>query len=124
MFVEERMKKSILAVVLAALLAAAGYAYYTLMYLPGQTASASEESLQTTTVRAGDIVITAQGGGTLEPAVQLDLGFGASGVLTELNVAVGDRVEAGQVLARLDDTEARSEVAQAELNLADRKSTR
>ena len=113
------MKKSIFAVVLAALLAAAGYAYYTLMYLPGQTASASEESLQTTAVRAGDIVITAQGGGTLVPAVQLDLGFGASGVLTELNVAVGDRVEAGQVLARLDDTEAQAQVAQAELNLAE-----
>src|SRR3990170_4501031 len=103
MFVEERMKKSIFAVVIVALLATAGYAYYTLIYLPGQAAEASEAPLQTTTVRAGDIVITAQGGGTLVPAVQLDLGFGASGVLTELNVAVGDRVEAGQVLARLDE---------------------
>ena len=114
------MKKAIFAIVLVALLAAAGYAYYTFIYLPGQTATAASEApLQTTTVRVGDILITAQGGGTLVPAQTLDLGFGASGVLTALNVAVGDRVEAGQLLAQLDDTEAQAQVAQAELNLAE-----
>jgi RND family efflux transporter MFP subunit len=113
------MKKAILSVVLVALLAAAAYAYYAFIYLPDQTASASEDSLQTTTVRVGDILISAQGGGTLVPAQELDLGFGASGVLAELNVAVGDRVQAGKVLARLDDTEAQTQVAQAELNLAE-----
>ncbi len=112
------MKKTILLISFVGLLAAGGYAYYALVYSPGQAAQASETPLQTTTVRRGDIVITAQGGGTLVPAVQLDLGFRTSGVLAELNVAVGDRVEAGQVLARLDDAEAKAQVAQAELNLA------
>jgi len=112
------MKKTILIVSLVALLATGGYAYYALVYSPSQTVQASETSLQTATVRRGDIAITAQGGGTLVPAVQLDLDFRTSGVLAEINVAVGDRVEAGQVLARVDDAEAKTQLAEAELNLA------
>ncbi len=60
-------------------------------------------ALQTAKVRAGDLVVTASGAGTVVPAVQLDLGFRTSGVLTELNVAVGDSVQAAQVLARLEE---------------------
>lgn len=113
------MKKLWIAIVGALVLAAGGYAYYAYVYLPGQTtAEATTTTLQTSTVRVGDIVITAQGGGTLIPAQQLDLGFRTSGVLTELRVAMGDKVEAGQVLAVLDSTQAQIQLAQAQLNLA------
>lgn len=40
--------------------------------------------------------------GRLEPARQTDLGFERDGLLSEVLVAEGDRVEAGQVVARLD----------------------
>jgi RND family efflux transporter MFP subunit len=60
-------------------------------------------ALQTAKVRTGDLVVTASGAGTVVPAAQLDLGFRTSGVLTELNVAVGDSVQAAQVLARLEE---------------------
>jgi RND family efflux transporter MFP subunit len=59
-------------------------------------------ALQTTKVRTGDLVITASGAGTVLPAAQVDLAFRTGGVLTELNAAVGDVVQRGQVLARLE----------------------
>ena len=68
-------------------------------------------------VRNGDIRITASGGGNLVPATEINLGFRNSGLLTELNANIGERVEAGQVLARLDDTSARIQLEQAQLNL-------
>ncbi len=108
----------IILIVLAAL-AGGGYYYYSQVYLPAQTPA--EPALQTAKVRTGDIMITASGAGNLVPAAELDLGFRSSGVLVELNIAVGDHVEAGQVLARLDDAAARIQVEQAELNLEQAK---
>ncbi len=60
-------------------------------------------ALQTAKVRTGDLVVTASGAGTIVPSAQIDLSFRTSGVLTELNVAVGDGVETAQVLARLEE---------------------
>ena len=59
-------------------------------------------TLQTARVRMGDIVITASGAGTVVPARQLDMAFRSGGTLAELNVAVGDPVKSGDVLACLD----------------------
>jgi HlyD family secretion protein len=63
------------------------------------------------------LVISASGSGTLVPAFEVAVGFRSSGVLAELLVGVGDRVEAGQVLARLDPTDAQDQVTQAEISL-------
>ena len=104
----------ILAIVV--LLAGGGAWYYYSQVLPAQ-APPAEETVQTTRVRRGDLVITASGTGTLIPSTEVDLGFSAGGVLAEMLVEVGDRVEAGDVLARVDDTDARSEVTQAEISL-------
>ena len=95
--------------------AVGGYLYYTRYLTPAE--ATEEPALQTTTVRKGDIVITAAGSGNLMPVTEVALGFRAGGVLTEFAVAVADEVEAGQTLARLDDTAAQIQVAQAELNL-------
>lgn len=85
----------------------------------GQPAAAEDEpALQTARVRTGDLVITASGAGTLMPSVELELGFRSAGVLTELLAVVGERVEAGAVLARLDDRALQLQLQQAELNLA------
>ncbi|MBI3177309.1 MAG: efflux RND transporter periplasmic adaptor subunit [Chloroflexi bacterium] len=105
----------IIALAAVLLTAGGGYYYYSQIYLPAQ--APVEPALQTAKVRTGDIVITASGAGNLVPTAELDLGFRSSGVLVELNVAVGDHVEAGTVLARLDDSAARIQVEQAELNL-------
>jgi HlyD family secretion protein len=104
----------ILAIVV--LLAGGGAWYYYSQVVPAQALPA-EEAVQTTRVRRGDLVIYASGTGTLIPSTEVDLSFSTGSVLVEVAVEVGDRVEAGDVLARLDDTDARSEVAQAEINL-------
>ena len=51
------------------------------------------------------------------------LGFRSSGLLTEVTVEVGDEVEAGDVLARMDDTEARKAVTAAELQVTQAEAT-
>ncbi|MBM4459280.1 MAG: efflux RND transporter periplasmic adaptor subunit [Chloroflexi bacterium] len=101
--------------VVAIALAAGGW-YYFGDRKTTATAQAAP-TLQTAKVRTGDITITASGSGNLLPASETALAFRSSGVLAEVFVKVGDKVEAGQVLARLDDADARAQVAQAEANL-------
>jgi RND family efflux transporter MFP subunit len=104
----------VLALVLVA--SGSGYFYYNNVYLQAQ-APAAEETLDTYTAARGDLVITASGSGTLIPARELALGFQSSGVLAEVLVKVGDQVEAGQLLAHLDGTDAQDQVTQAEISL-------
>jgi HlyD family secretion protein len=70
---------------------------------PSSSEAAEIPALQTAKVRTGDLVVTASGAGTIVPFAQLDLGFRSSGVLTELNTAIGDSVQTAQVLARLEE---------------------
>lgn len=104
-------------IVLLAIIAAviAGYFYYKAYMIPAEVAE--EPALQTTTVRKGDIVLTAMGSGNLMANAEIDLGFRTGGTLIELAVIVGEKTEPGQVLARLDDSAALIQVAQAELSL-------
>ncbi|MEJ5198820.1 MAG: efflux RND transporter periplasmic adaptor subunit [Anaerolineae bacterium] len=95
---------------------AVGGWYYLDQRKTAATAQATP-ALQTAKVRVGDITITASGSGNLLPANETALAFRSGGVLAEVTVKVGDKVEAGQILARLDDTDARAQVAQAEANL-------
>jgi HlyD family secretion protein len=95
--------------------ASGGYYYYTDVYLPAQITP--EPVLQTTKVRTGDLVISVAGAGNLAPAEQVSIGFRSGGVLAEVNTTVGDVVEAGQLLARMDDTALRLQLAQDQLNL-------
>ena len=60
----------ILAIVV--LLAAGGAWYYYSQVLPAQ-APPAEETIRTTRVRRGDLVITASGTGTLIPSTEVDL---------------------------------------------------
>ena len=58
--------------------------------------------------------------GTIAPSVESDLAFRISGKLRERLFGVGDRIRAGQVIARLDDRDLRlkRESAEAELMVA------
>jgi multidrug efflux pump subunit AcrA (membrane-fusion protein) len=91
-----------------------GYYYYNQVYIPAQVTP--EPELQTAKVRTGDIVLTASGIGNITPSDEADAGFRTNGVILELNVALGDTVQAGQILGRLDDSTAQLQLAQAELN--------
>jgi RND family efflux transporter MFP subunit len=56
--------------------------------------------------------------GTIRPRHEIPLGFRLAGKLMIRTVDVGDRVTAGQILARLDDTDARLELEVAEAEQA------
>lgn len=70
---------------------------------PSAETATAEPAVQTAKVRVGDLVITASGAGTVVPAAEVDLSFRSSGVLTELNVSVGDAVTSTEILARLEE---------------------
>jgi HlyD family secretion protein len=55
--------------------------------------------------------------------VQVDLNFENPGVLTDVLVGPGERVQQGQVLARIDDSEARANLETAEAALAAAKAS-
>lgn len=95
-----------------------GYAYYTQIYLPSQTTTETA-TLQTATVRQGDLVIYASGTGTLVASDEVNLAFKTGGEVTEINVKVGDKVKAGDVLAKVDDTDAQIAYTQAKRSLAE-----
>jgi HlyD family secretion protein len=85
-----------------------------------QASAVTEEApLQTTTAFRGNIVLYANGTGTLAPANEASFGFGTSGQITELNVNIGDTVEAGQVIGQIDNAEVLAEYKQSKRTLDD-----
>ena len=104
--------------IFAVLIIAAGAvaAYY--LSTSGSGEAAEEEALQTTIARQGDITISAAAAGTIIPATEIQLSFPTNGVLSELLVQVGDEVQTGDILARLDDSSAQQSLINAQLQLA------
>jgi len=74
--------------------------------------------LATARVTRGVVLASVSATGNVTSARQLSLNFSSSGVLTEVDVKPGDRVQAGQVLAKIDDRAARNDLAVAQANLA------
>jgi multidrug efflux pump subunit AcrA (membrane-fusion protein) len=110
-------KRKIWIILVVALLLAAGggYAAYTRYFALAE--EPPEPTLETATVTRGDIVITADGSGELVPAAELELTFRTSGVLDEVLVEIGDRVQEDDVLARLETDKLERAVAEAEVEL-------
>jgi HlyD family secretion protein len=98
-----------------------GFAAYQWLYLPTKIVESEGTSVQTATARRGDITLYAAGAGTLIPAAEVDVSFDISdGIheeLVELLVEVGDQVEAGDVLARLDDSDRQENLIEAQQDL-------
>ena len=94
-----------------------GYIVYTRYFAPVLTDEPQSPTLQTARVHQGDILLAATGTGNLKPETEAELAFETSGVVAEVLVEVGDLVQAGDVLARLDDTDARLAVAEAEVQV-------
>jgi putative ABC transport system permease protein len=62
--------------------------------------------LATSTVQQGTVLATVSASGTLEAAQNLGLNFTTGGTVTVIYVKVGQRVTAGQKLAKVDDAQA------------------
>ncbi|HEX2995995.1 MAG TPA: efflux RND transporter periplasmic adaptor subunit [Anaerolineales bacterium] len=113
-FLQSKAIKRIATVILLAALIGAGYFAYSRFASQGSTSTADETALQTAKATRGDLVLFADGTGTIIPAAEASLGFGTSGQVSEIDVQVGDQVKAGQVLAKLDDSEEQVALAEAQ----------
>ena len=71
----------------------------------------------TVTVDRGTVALAVSASGSIAPAGRQSLGFADGGTVTQVLVNVGDRVQPGQVLARIDDTVARQTLAQRQATL-------
>ncbi len=96
--------------------------YFAYDYLSVESAEASESpQIQTAVARNGDLTVFATGAGQVVPETEVNLGFDEAGTLAELLVTVGDQVQAGQVIARLETDQSEDEIAlalaEAELNV-------
>jgi len=92
-------RKPLFWILVIVLLAAAGGGYYYYRQTTTTAEAASTTPLQTTTVKRGNLVISASGTGSVISQDKAQLGFEYSGVLAQLYVAVGDEVKKGDVLA-------------------------
>jgi HlyD family secretion protein len=93
-----------------------------ILFLGSRALSASKSSnslvgYELATARRGEIVATVNATGAVTPRNRAALTFASPGRITEIKVAVGDRVEAGQVLATIDARDLEQAVAQAEAML-------
>ena len=111
-FFKKRSNFVITGIVLAAMIG--GALYFT---QPSVADDSTAPALQTTKVRTGDLVLTANGAGSIVPAAQADLSFRMNGVVVEVNAKPGQQINEGDILARLDDVTEQNAFAQAEANM-------
>lgn len=90
---------------------------------PGAEQAAAAVPVRTEAVARGSISDDLQTTGTLEAEEEVDLVARAAGPVTEILVEEGARVATGQLLARIDDREARNVVDQRTVTLEDARLT-
>lgn len=75
----------------------------------------------TVPVKTQDITVRISASGTIVPTQAVNLSPKSSGTLTQLYVDQGDRVQQGQIIARMDDRQIQAQLAQNQANLAQAK---
>lgn len=91
------------------LLAIASGSVYFIRARQTATAASADSTPPTTTVRQGNLVISASGSGTLVASDEKELAFAIDGQVTGVFVEPGDQVEAGTLLAQIDDQQAQAD---------------
>jgi len=110
------MNRRVFVLILLVVLVAAGTGWGGYRYFQSGDSDESE-TWEVITVRRGTLEVSISATGSIEPLTQAKLGFGVGGTLAEVLVEEGERVQAGQLLARLDTTDLEFQVAQAEASL-------
>ncbi len=77
-------------------------------------ATTDTAAVETGKVTQATLSSVVESSGSASPVAEVTLAFGASGTIDRVNVAIGDRVKAGDVLAELDTSDLELTVAQAE----------
>jgi len=108
---------------LAVVVAAGGAGAWALL---GSSNSGKSTTGRTVAVQRGNVTAQVSASGNVTLPTELDLAFTASGTVTEIDVKPGDVVKAGQVLAKIDTTQANQQLtsAQAQLTTAQAQLTK
>lgn len=106
--------KMVIAIMLLAVLIGGGFYAYSRFNAKRTTNTATATPLQTAKAAKGELVLYANGTGTVMPAQETTFGFNTTGQVSAIDVRVGDHVEAGQVIAELDNTEATIALTEAQ----------
>lgn len=101
------------ALILAAVGALTGFVYVR----QRSSSAAASTSVTTATVERGPLAATLATAGNIEARQAVDLAFGQSGTVAAVHVAVGDRVQAGDVLAELDTADLELQLRSAQVAL-------
>lgn len=89
-----------------------------MLFKPGE---GSAVRFETVPVERGDLTVTVTATGKLEPVNQVDVGSELSGIIETVDVDFNDRVQRGQVLARLDTDRLQARVIEARASLQSAK---
>lgn len=115
------MKRALTILIIIAVIAVAAFFGYRRIQ---QTRSSALANLQTVTIGRGDLTASVGATGTVRSNQTAILSWGLNGRIAKINVAIGDQVKSGQVLAQLDETTlpqavilARSDLVTAQRNL-------
>jgi HlyD family secretion protein len=108
------MKRRTIYVIVAVVVVAAVVGWFVIRpYLTSQPV----EEARFATVERSTLLVAVSASGDIEPQARVALNFEGSGRVTEVNVEIGDAVQAGDVLARLDDRQLALQVQQAQAAL-------
>ncbi|NEO24352.1 biotin/lipoyl-binding protein [Moorena sp. SIO4A5] len=118
-FGKNRLAKWLLRLLLLCLVFGGGYAAYRQrVALPNQQA---KTQTQTVSVEKLNLAVTVSANGVIEPERAINLSPKTTGLLKTLLVKEGDRVQKGQILAYMDDSNLTGQLTQAEGQLAERQ---
>lgn len=107
------LKKKSFWIILGALIAV----FFLVVFLIGL----KNGNYETVFAEKNDLVKVIEISGEVVPAEEVELSFAASGDVIEILKDVGDRVYAGQVLARINSNQVSSEISEAQANLESAK---
>jgi HlyD family secretion protein len=113
------MKRSVLYIVLGVVAVAAVIGTFVILQRR-QTAQSAGETI-TAVVERGTLLVAVSASGSVEPRHRASLSFEQPGLVDEVLVEVGDAVEKGAPLARLDRESLELQVRQAQASLASAK---
>ncbi|NJN19859.1 MAG: HlyD family efflux transporter periplasmic adaptor subunit [Oscillochloris sp.] len=102
-----------LVVPLALILAGGGY----VAWQQSNSSATTTATTSTATVSRGTLSVSVSGSGTVAATTSRALGFAVSGTVSEVLVAVGDTVSAGQPIARINTSDLELALRQAAANL-------
>jgi HlyD family secretion protein len=109
------MRRILLLLILVAVIGAA--AAYVFVWRPNQADEAPQQMVHSAVVERGNLLVAVSASGRIESQDSVNLGFQIPGRVAEVWVEVGDRVEAGDLLAWLDTDQLELQVKQAQAAL-------